>query len=181
MLLTNIDLNNKDELSRTKKLYLEAFPPDERAPFSVLIKRAKKGKADMFSLVHQDIWCGMAYIVRYKDLAYLFYFAVSPELRGQGLGSMAIRAILEKYKGERVFLALEDWTSESDNKDQRLKRHQFYLSCGLNDLPYHIKEANVIYAIMGNNGKVEPEEYKALINNYLGFFMRHIVDMRIIK
>ena len=34
---------------------------------------------------------------------------------------------------------------------------------------------------MGSDGPIEPEEYKALMNNYMGFFMRHIVDMRIIK
>lgn len=181
MFLEDVDFKNKAELLKIKELYDKSFPSDERAPFSMLVRRAKKGKGKMFSLIHDDIWCGMAYIVTYSDMAYIFYFTVAAELRGKGLGTEAIKEIIKKYDGCRVFLALEDWRERAENAEQRLRRHSFYLNCGLKDLPYKIKEADVIYAIMGVNGKIEPHEYKALMNNYLGFIMKHIVDVRIIK
>ena len=39
----------------------------------------------------------------------------------------------------------------------------------------------MIYALMGKAGPVEPEEYKALINQWLGPFLRYFFDMRILK
>lgn len=181
MTIQRVDFNDPNELSHIKALYMEAFPDDERAPFSMLLKRARKGKAEMYSFLHDDQWCGMAYLVTYRDLAYVFYFAIDAAQRGGGLGTLAMKALLEQYRSGRLFLALEDWREAAPNREQRLKRHQFYLNCGLEDLPYHIKEGHVIYAIMGKGGKVEPEEYKALMNRYMGFIMRHLVDMRIIR
>ncbi len=181
MELRKADFKNEEEMNTLKEMYNEAFPAEERAPFKMLIKRSKKGKAELYSLVDDQKCCGMVYMVCFGDMAYLFYFAVKQELRGQGLGTKALKAVLKKYQDKRLFLALEDWKLPSDNPEQRQKRHEFYQRCGLHDLPYHIKEASVVYAIMGNGEKIEPEEYKQLINHYLGFIMRKIVDMRIIK
>ncbi|NLT10151.1 MAG: GNAT family N-acetyltransferase, partial [Ruminococcus sp.] len=163
-----------------KTLYLEAFPANERAPFWILKRRAKQGKADLYEIVDGDVKVGMAYVVTYSDMAYLFYFAVDRSLRGKQYGTRALGAILEQYKGKRIFLALENWNEQCDNKEQRLKRHDFYLKCGLEDLPYKLKEAKVTYSIMGVGGKVEPDEYKQLIGNYLGFPMKYFIEMRII-
>lgn len=181
MELKQISFKNKVDINRIKRLYTEAFPKDEQAPFRLLVNRAKKGKAEMLDLIHHNVWCGMAYTVTYADMVYLFYFAVDAVQRGKGLGSQAIKAILDRYKGKRVFLALEDWNEPSDNTEQRIKRHHFYQNCGLSDLPYKLKEAKMKYAIMGVNGKIEPDEYKALIDNYLGFPLKYLIEMRIIK
>ncbi len=178
MRLTQIQAADED---RIKRLYYDAFPADERAPFRMLKSRAKRGRADFLSLYNNDEWVGLTYIVTHEDLAYIFYLAVDNEQRGKHYGTQAILAIIERYKGKRVFLALEDWNEECDNKQQRIKRHNFYKNCGLSDLPYKLKEANVVYSIMGVGGKVEPEEYKRLINRYLGWPMKHLIDMRIIK
>ena len=165
---------------RIKGLYLEAFPADERAPFWLLKRRAKQGKADFYELADGKVKVGMAYVVTYSDMAYLFYFAVDRSLLGKHYGTRALKAIMEHYKGKRLFLALENWNEKCDNREQRLKRHDFYLKCGLHDLPYKLKEAKVTYSIMGMGGKVEPDEYKRLIGNHLGFPLKYFIDMRII-
>ena len=85
------------------------------------------------------------------------------------------------YKDYRLFLALENCNEESENKEQRIKRHNFYLNCGLHDLPYKLKEATVVFSIMGIGSAVEPEEYKALMNRCVTFPMKLFVDFRIIK
>ena len=165
---------------RIKQLYYEAFPSDERAPYWLLKRRAKQSKADFFRLADSDVMVDMAYVVTYSDMAYLFYFAVDKSLRGKHYGTRALRAIMEYYKGKRLFLALENWNEQCNNREQRIKRHDFYLKCGLEDLPYKLKEAKVTYSIMGVGGKVEPDEYKRLIGNYLGFPLKHFIEMRII-
>ena len=57
MELKHINLKSKTDVDRARKLYLEAFPKAERAPFRLLTNRAKKGKGDMFDLVHDGAWC----------------------------------------------------------------------------------------------------------------------------
>ena len=171
----------RSDYSDIKAIYTDAFPADERAPFRLLRKRAEQGRADFWIISEKDKNIGLAYLVTYKDLAYLFYYAVAPSYRGKGYGTKALKAIIEAYKNYRLFLALEDWEKESDNKEQRIKRHSFYLNCGLHDLPYKLKEATVIFSIMGTGDAVEPEEYKALMNRYVSFPMRCFIDLRIIK
>ncbi len=172
---------NQDAEQEIRKLYTEAFPADERAPFSLMMKRAQQNKADFWILTDKEKQVGMAYVLRQKGLAYLFYLAIHKTLRGQGYGTQAIKTLRDRYAGSRFFLALEIPDPDAANYEQRLKRHDFYLRCGLSDLPYHIKEHTVIYDIMGAGGIVEPEEYKALINSWLGWPMKWLIDMRIIK
>ncbi|MCR4658044.1 MAG: GNAT family N-acetyltransferase [Lachnospiraceae bacterium] len=170
----------KKDLIRLKNLYEEAFPADERAPFWMLKRRAFQYRADFWNLYDNDKWTGLAYVVTHADLAYIFYFAIDKELRGRSYGTAAIKAILEQYPGRRVFLALEDWEEKCENKEQRIKRHNFYLRCGLKDLPYRLQEAGVIYRIMGVGGAVRAEEYKAMIDNYIGWPFKYLVPMHMV-
>ena len=173
--------NTKFEWSRLERLYTRAFPAEERFPFSLLKKRAISGKADFWNLVEGGEWVGMAYLVRKDDLVYLFYFAVDAEKRGLGHGTSAIKAMLEHYRGNRFFLALEDWLEECENPEERVKRHNFYLNCGLNDIPYKLKELTMTYRLMGVGGKVEPDEYKAMMGGYFGWFWKHFIKSYITK
>ena len=141
-----------------KKLYTEAFPAEERAPFWVLTRRARQGRGDFWVLRDGSRFAGLAYVICRADMAYVFYLAVEKEMRGRGLGTQAVRALIRAYEGKRLFLALERLDETAPNYAQRLSRHAFYERCGLRDLPHYIKEANVVYAIMGTGGPIRPEE-----------------------
>lgn len=181
-------ITQKSEFDAVERIYNEAFPDNERAPIKMLTKRARQGKADFLGIYDGEKIVGMCYVVCCRDLAYLFYIAVEKSLRGKGFGTEAIAALLEKYRGKRFFLALEQLDKTADNYTQRVKRHEFYKSCGLHDLPFKLKEGSVTFSAMGaksstdNSGEsftVKPGEYKELTDRYLGFFMRHMVDMRL--
>ena len=171
----------KMDFSTIKKLYINSFPTNERAPFYMLKKKAIAHKADMWCIYDKNLFVGMAYVVSNKDLAYLFYFAIDESLRGKHYGTRALKSVFRLYEDKKIFLALEDWKDNAENIDERIKRHNFYLKAGLKDLPYYLKEVNMIYALMGNCNFVHPNEYKTLINNYLGFPKKYFLDMRIIK
>ncbi len=172
---------NMDIYAEIRKLYKQAFPANERAPFFLLMKKAGSAAADFWALYDGQKWVGIAYVVKYKQLAYLFYFAVKAEERGKGYGKTAIEALKKQYHGSRFFLALETLDKAADNYEQRVKRHSFYEKCGLSDMPYKLKEASVIYDIMGIGEAVEPEEYREMMELYVGKFLRRLIDMRIIK
>lgn len=164
-----------------RTLYKEAFPLNERAPFWLLMKKADSSVADFWALYDQEQWVGIAYVVTYRKLAYIFYFAIQEGERNKGYGEKAIHALKEHYKGSRIFLALETLDKEADNYEQRMKRHCFYEKCGLSDMSYKLKEASVIYDIMGIGEAVEPEEYREMMEHYVGKFLCRLIDMRIIK
>ncbi len=173
--------NNKKYNKHLKKLYKSAFPREERAPFFVIMSKVKKEKADMLIAKDEETFIGLVYTVCYKDLVYIFYFAINEGLRGKGYGGKVLTALKEKYNGKRIFLAREQLDKSAPNYNQRLKRHSFYLHNGFEDLGCKIKEAGVIYDVMGIGGHVLPEEYNALITNWAGNLIRKFVDMRIIE
>ncbi len=169
------------ENSRIKKLYINSFPAEERAPYWFIKRRIKKGLTESLNIMAGDEWVGWFYMVVHNDMAYIFYFVIDEKHRGKGYGTKAIEALKEKYKGLRIFLALEELDESSENYNQRLRRHRFYSNCGFEDLPHSIKEGTVTYAIMGIGGKVGAHEYKELIYKFTGRIFRLFVDMRIIE
>ncbi len=164
--------------TRFLRLYHEAFPRDERAPDWLMLRGIRRGKADAWDLMDGDVWVGFAYAVTDGTLVYLFFLAVDPAFRGQGYGHEAIAGIREKYPDRKLFLALEPLDPSAGNAAERIRRHDFYLSCGLRDLPYRLEEGRMIYSLMGTDD-VSPEEYARLIGGYLGW-LRAFVPMRFI-
>ena len=156
----------------------ERFSGKRAVSFPASEKACASGKSRLFE---GELWVGFAYLVHSGDLAYLFFFAIDEKERGKGFGTAAVKAMIEYYKGKRLFLALENWLEECSNPEERVKRHNFYLNCGLQDLPYKLRELKMVYAIMGSGGKVEPEEYKPMMDSYFGWFWRHIINTDIVK
>ena len=163
-----------------RNLYHRAFPEDELVPWNIFIRKAKRSFVDLWSISNDVEWIGFACLVKDETLAYLFFLAIDEAQRGRGHGHKVLRALRQRYAGQKLFLAREMLDPAADNYEERLRRHDFYLSCGLKDLPYHIKEAGVVYDIMGFDDPVEPEEYDHLMNRYAGPIGKLLVERRII-
>ncbi len=151
-----------------ESLLIEAFPPNERPPFPGLIEKAEKGLADFWVIREEGRNIGMAYLLTVEDVTYLFYFAVDSTCRGKGYGSKAMKAILEKYQETHLLFSIEDWEEESENPEQRVKRHAFYLRCGLIDLPFKLKGKDMVFAVMSNTDTIGPEKCRSVIEGIMG-------------
>ena len=180
-------VSGESDYLAVEKIYTESFPENERAPLKMLKKRADSGKADFLAVCDGSEIVGMVYVVCCRDLAYMFYIAIDKAKRGMGYDKNTMAALLKRYKGKRFFLALEQPDDTAANSIQRIKRHQFYKSCGLCDLPFKLKEGSVTFAAMGTDlsGKrsepiILPQEYKELMCRFMGFFMSLMVDIRMI-
>lgn len=165
------------EYKQIKKLYRTSFPLIERAPFRVLLK--EKGIGQFFSVYDPD-WVGMVHLCVYKDIVYIFYFAIVQNKRNQGYGKKVIQKILEIYNDKCVFLAIEPLDASSKNYEQRVARHNFYLSCGLMDNPLKIKEGTVIYSMMSTSTP-SIATYNEMMDSYMGKWLRKRIDMRILE
>ncbi|WP_405355027.1 GNAT family N-acetyltransferase [Ruminococcus sp.] len=167
------------EYRKLRQLYFTAFPAEERAPFYLLIKRAKREDVDFLAIYNENKWVGMIYIINHLDLSYVFYFALNDSQRGKGIGSAVLQKIHKLYSGRRFFLALETLDKNADNYAQRVSRSKFYQKNGLQKLCISIKEGNVVYDAMGFGGEIKPEEYREMMKNYTGFFFSRLysIDM----
>lgn len=173
--------NLKTDKKKLKKLYISAFPAEERAPFFLMYLKAKKGCAEWLSAYTDGEFAGFVYNVYNDEAVYLFYLAVSEEKRGKGTGTQIVEAVKEKYNGRKIFLAREQLDEKAENYGQRVKRREFYIRCGLTDMPCRIKEASMIYDVMGTGGTVTANDYDSLMTAWSGRLVRKFVDMRLIE
>ena len=163
-----------------KWLFKQSFPASERAPFRFVVRKGLQGRADFQSVYIKGRCCGMCYVVPCKDMVYCVYLALDPRVRGRGVGTKVIGLVLRKYKGRRLFLAMEPLDPTADNYEERLRRHHIYEKAGFHDLPNRVTEAGVVYALMGIGKEVTPWEYRGLIDYYMGPLRRILMKMKML-
>lgn len=166
---------------KIKKLFLSAFPPEERPPFFIMQWRAKRGKGQMLAARDGETFVGFAYLICHEDLAYLFFLAIEDDQRGMGYGSAILKALRERCKGKRLFLAREQLDEKAPNYAQRVRRHSFYLRSGFADLPCRIQEGGVVFDAMGIGGNITAADYDKLVTAWGGKLWKWIVGMKVLE
>ena len=172
---------DRSQISEHRRLYRSAFPLIERFPWHMLVRKAKAGKAELLTLENDGKNSGFAYVITNEDLAYLFFFAVSEDCRGKGIGTETIKQLIDRYSDKRLFLAIEPLDEAVDNYAQRLKRHDFYLNCGLTDLPCRLKEFKMVYSVMSDGGDIPAGGFRSMMDAFFGKLLNMILDVRIIN
>lgn len=157
----------KNDFSILRKLYKEAFPANERKPFFLIKKSAKKGFTEILSICCPEC-CGMAVTFCFDDIVLLAYFAVSPTQRGGGIGSKAIKEIMKRYEGKRFILEIEDTEVKSENHEQRVRRKSFYLRNGLKDSKMRVFIFNMEMEILIEGENITFEEYRSIYEKAAG-------------
>lgn len=163
-----------------RRLYRDAFPLDERAPFFMLARKAEKGLADWWGIYEDGEWIGFFYVVADEKLAYVFYFAIDGQKRGRGCGTRALAALRAQYEGSRIFLAAEAIDPAAENYAERVRRKQFYLRCGMEELHTRVREGNVVYELLGTGGAVSGREYSRLVRRWAGPVLGRMVTMKML-
>lgn len=172
------------QLQKIESLYMRAFPPAERKPFSMIRKKCKKGDVEILAIEAADgTFAGEAITVRCGSLVLVDYLAVSEEMRGCGVGSAALQLLRERYAGKRLFLEIESTKAQNaPNKEQREKRKAFYLRNGLACMPFRAVEFGVEMEILTFSGEVAFEElyelYKSVFGRAVAANIRRYGDTR---
>ena len=116
-----------------KQLYQTAFPENEQIPWDELVRLIGEMNLDFTAYYEEGIFIGITIVFPYELFNWYWYFAVRPELRGQGKGQQILTTLLEKYKGQTCVMDMESPRQECNNKEQRQRRHAFYLRNGFRD------------------------------------------------
>lgn len=163
------------EWFRLWRLYMTAFPASERKPFAMIVKMWKAGKTDIWCLMENGCFRGLAITINSPEVILLDYFAVEKNCRGQGIGHGALSAILGCYQDHGVFLEIEDPEIAGQDQELRRRRKAFYLSCGLEELGTKALLFGVPMELLGVRCSMTFENYQAFFReHYDPWVAKHI-------
>ena len=122
-------------------LYKSSFPASERKELDYMLTGDNAAAYEVLVISTPDSpVAGMVITVTHGDLTMLDYLAISPDLRGQGLGHAVLPMIRDRVKeriGGHFFLEIETPPplciprDPCDNAEQRVRRKAFYASAGM--------------------------------------------------
>lgn len=113
----------------------EDFPPDELRPFSSMQYLLRENAYRCFVYRENGNICAYAMLIVSHGAALLDYFAVVPELRGQGIGSQflaELKTISQEFDVPYVLIEAESVESAEtpEHLTKRQRRFRFYKNCG---------------------------------------------------
>ena len=149
MKLNYIDFNLCKDKKMIKKIYHESFDKKERFPFWLLKFCAKEDNI-LFNVIYDNKeLIGFEYIVKYDNIAYLMYLAISNNKRNLGYGSEILKQLNNSF--DNVLLSIERARTKFDIK---YKRKQFYLRNGFTTTNKFLLDNNVEYEVLCNNNEL---------------------------
>ena len=163
------------EILRIKSLYKKAFPMEERKPFSIIMKMARKGKTDIWYFEENGAFLGTAITINGESEILVDYFAVSEKKRGLGNGHKMLSSLVEHYQPNGVFLEIEIPYPDAENYSDRVRRKKFYLDLGFVPMGTEACLFGVDMELLGVGCRLDYEEYRDFyLKNYGRFAYDHI-------
>lgn len=157
------------------QLYHSAFPASEKKPFALIISTYKKGKTDIWYFEKDRQFAGLAITINREEAILLDYFAISPKLRGQGIGSKLLRYLQKHYSPKGFLLEIESLSPDAPNLEERKRRKQFYLSNNMIPLNIMVNLFGVEMELLGYNCQIDFPTYRAFYSETYGeVFARNV-------
>ncbi|WKA54539.1 GNAT family N-acetyltransferase [Planococcus shixiaomingii] len=160
--------DNRKEIKKVTELYEGSFPQNERIPMKLLLWKAKQDFVDFLVIYDNDVFVGFTYLITREDLTYVLYIAIDNKIRSKGYGSLALAQIKEKYPDNRIILNIEVIDETASNYEQRVTRRKFYTRNGYEGSSYSYRDRWGLYEVMIHGGKVNAEEFHALLKRFAG-------------
>lgn len=157
------------------RLYLTAFPAEERKPFAIIHKMHRQGRADVWRILRNGKFAGFAATVNGSDLILLDYLAVRKNCRGNGVGSAAMGLLMAEYGDKGLFVEIESTRCGGTEQE---KRKRFYLAAGLEDLGVSARVFGVEMDLLGTRCCLDFAGYRDFYrDHYSPWAAEHIEPM----
>lgn len=177
--MNRISKATKWEIPRIFALYRTAFPAGERKPFGKILRMAKEGRADLWTIRQDGRFAGFAATVNSPELVLLDYFAVKKSLRGLGLGGDALAMLDHAYADRGFFLEIESTLEDAGNLSQRQKRKAFYERCGMKPMGTEADVFGIRMELLGVRCQMDLEAYRAFYrDHYSPWAAQHIREVQ---
>ena len=176
--MTTATKTKRWEIPAIFSLYRSAFPREERKPFSRILKTARAGKADLWTIRTGGRFAGFAATVNAEELILLDYFAVKASLRGRGVGREALMALMEVYRDRGFFVEIESTFEDAPNARDRERRKKFYVNCGMEPMGTEADVFGVRMELLGVRCFLDFEGYRSFYrDNYSPWVADHIREV----
>lgn len=112
------------------------FPPDELKPLQIMLDAIDKGIYECYGLENESSLVGYAMFVKNDEDYLVDYLAIFDEYRNRGLGGEFLKLLAkEKVNASSILVEVEDplFAEDSEDKDLRVRRFNFYIRNGLID------------------------------------------------
>ena len=148
-------------------LYRASFPPAERKPFFTILKKYRAGSTDVWCIRSGSRFLGFASTMNSPHMVMLDYLVIPKKHRGQGIGTEAMKQLMDRYSDRAFLLEIESPYEPGDDQILRRKRKAFYLNCGMESLHIMAEVFGVPMELLGKNCALTFEEYR---NFYRDFY-----------
>lgn len=166
MLEAKIVTSKLKEYEKVLSIYEEAFPKNEKLPKWLLTLMAKRKFVDFLAFYDEGIFCGLTYLIHYKNTCFVLYLAIDRSIRSKGYGTKILNWIVDNNKSNNIVLNIETVDKKYDNYKQRLDRQRFYLKNGFMDTEYKLEEKGDIYDVLYKGKTFVKTEYEELIKKF---------------
>lgn len=167
-LSTLLPEDNQLSIFLVNKLYINSFPKKERIPFKLLLKLCDENKMELLLVTDRDLFVGFLFVVHYKELVFILYFAIDEIFRGNGYGSKVLQLMNERYSDKRIILNVESTQVMAANQAERERRKKFYVRHGYKEASLSSIERGDTYEMLIFGGEIEKEEYIELLKYTMG-------------
>lgn len=161
-MITFKNITRSDEAAVTywEKIYMEAFPTDERAPINILLDLTEELDGAQMPIVYDDDQpVGIIFMNNMNtDRALILYLAMDASLRGKGYGAKVLAALQATYP-MGIILETEVLDAEAENAEQRERRYGFYQRNGLMDSQLISYTLGGLFHLMRSSEFVTMDDY----------------------
>lgn len=158
--------------AQVRSLYETAFPVEEQIPYEDLKRLMVEMPLDFTAYYVGGEFLGFTIVYPRQSFNWFWYFAVREEFRGKGVGQQILTRLLERYKDRANILDMESPEQlECDNREQRRRRHAFYLRNGFRDTGVGKSFDGVDMTILMNGeGTFTLQDYDMVLNELRSFW-----------
>lgn len=150
-------------LEEIMALAKEAFPPEEYLSPYTLIEMSEAGELDFWALYDKEQFVGFMAVKVHRNMAYLFFLAILPELRSSGYGGRALAALKALYPSKQQVVDIEMPDAAAANRAQREKRRAFYLRNGYQETGQFLSYLGVDYEVLCMEDTFDWDSFKELM------------------
>ena len=159
------------------RLYMQAFPSSERKPVAMILKSYRQGKADIWCVLENGRFTGLAITINSPDTVLLDYLAVCKRCRNRGIGSFILRQLQKEYPHRGLFIEIESTYEDCPDHALRLRRKGFYLRNGFVPMNVMVNLFGVQMELLGIDCRLNFEEYYTFYrDNYSAWAAGHITE-----